>query len=401
MTGGCQTDTPAATPRGFNVVEFTDRLDRARQLMVTQGVDALLLTTEADVRYFSGFLTPFWQSPTRPWFLLVTLAANPIAVIPAIGESCMRRTWLTDIRTWPSPQPADEGLSLLSATIHEQLGARAVIGIAMGPGSWLRMPLNDFQRLRAALPAVRWQDATPLLQRLRWRKSAAEVDRIRQACTVAGTAFAELPERIRPGMTDRDVFRIFRISCLQAGADEVPYLVGAAAAGGYEDIISPPAGRSLQSGDLLMLDTGCVYDGYFCDFDRNLAIGEASPAARQAYRVAWDATEAALAAARPGLRCDELFAVMHDVMAPYAVSGGSSVGRLGHGLGMELTEPPSLMPGDHTVLEEQMVMTLEAGFTYAAGQAMVHEEDVLITGSGCELLTVRAAAELPVVPWGA
>ena len=68
--------------RGFTQIEFETRTERAQNMMRTLEVDAILLTTEAHVRYFSGFLTQFWQSPTRPWFLLLPLSGKPIAVIP-------------------------------------------------------------------------------------------------------------------------------------------------------------------------------------------------------------------------------------------------------------------------------------------------------------------------------
>ena len=115
--------------RGFPVSEFEARVARAQALMAAEGLGLLLLTTEPEVRYFSGFLTQFWQSPTRPWFLLVPRAGKPVAVIPGIGAAAMERTWIEDIRTWPSPCPEDEGLSLLVDTIRELGGDRPVIGV--------------------------------------------------------------------------------------------------------------------------------------------------------------------------------------------------------------------------------------------------------------------------------
>ena len=390
--------------RGFPVAEFEHRLARAQRAMAADDIDLLLLTREADVRWFSGFLTRFWQSPTRPWFLLVPASGAPVAVIPGIGEACMARTWVRDIRTWSSPAPSDDGVSLLVATIVELVGkgaetggaGRVRIGLPKGAGTHLRMPLADFERVAAALPGCRWHDATRTVDALRAIKSDAEIRKIRHVCRAASRAFAAVPELVAPGMTDADAFRAFKIRCLEEGVDDVDYLVGAAGPGGYGDIISPPSGRALRRGDVLILDTGCTFDGHFCDFDRNWAIGEADAAARAAYRVAWEATEAGLAAARPGARCHELFAAMDRVMAPHAVGAGG-VGRSGHGLGTELTEPPSLMPGDDTELLPGMVITLEPGFAFAPGKMMVHEENVVITGNGCELLSVRAPAELPVI----
>jgi Xaa-Pro aminopeptidase len=77
---------------------------------------------------------------------------------------------------------------------------------------------------------------------------------------------------------------------------------------------------------------------------------------------------------------------------------GNDVGRLGHGLGMQLTEPPSNMPDDHTVLTANMVLTLEPGMTFAADRVMVHEENIVITETGAKLLSRRAPASLPVIP---
>lgn len=105
--------------RGFLITEFAQRLGRAQRGMARAGLDALLLTTEPEVRWFTGFLTEFWQSPTRPWFLVVPRDGEPIAVIPGIGEPLMARTWIDDIRTWPSPRPGDEGVSSLAGALRD------------------------------------------------------------------------------------------------------------------------------------------------------------------------------------------------------------------------------------------------------------------------------------------
>ncbi len=88
----------AAPPRGFTTAEFERRAKGAQALMSEAGLDVLLLTTEFDVQYFTGFFTPFWQSPTRPWFVLLPAVGSPIAVIPSIGFATMGVTWGRDIR---------------------------------------------------------------------------------------------------------------------------------------------------------------------------------------------------------------------------------------------------------------------------------------------------------------
>lgn len=383
--------------RGFEECEFRDRMKRAQVKMSAAGIDCLLLLSEPDVRYFSGFQTQFWQSPTRPWFLLVPQSGEPVAVIPSIGAQCMGRTWIKDIRTWSAPHPTDDGVSLLVETISQIVGKAATIGVLMGLETKLAMPLADFERLKFNFPNAKFEDATNLVQGLRSIKSEAEIEKIKHAATIASAAFDLVPNFIKTGMSEIETFRAFKITCLALGGDDPAYLVGGAGQGGYGDIISPPSTRTLEEGDILILDVGCIWDGYFCDFDRNFSIGSPLANVAKAHQITWDATQAGLEFAKPGVTCAELFNHMNDFMAPNAIASDGDVGRLGHGLGMQLTEFPSLTSWDNTMLEEGMVLTLEPGYAFANGKMMVHEENIVIRKHGAELLTKRAPREIPQI----
>ena len=384
--------TPDKATRGFPDSEFTARTRGAQARMAARGLDGLLLMTAPEVQYFTGFQTLFWQSPTRPWFVFIPASGKPIAIIPEIGANLMRRTWVADIRTWPAPRPSDDGISLLT----EVLSACAKVGIMKGHETQLRMPLGDWERLRQALPAVGFTDATDLVQALRMVKSEAEIEKLGAICAIGSATFAQVPQFAHEGAPLDEVFRAFRREALTQGADDAPYVVGASAQGGYRDVISPPNGTPLAVGDILMLDTGLVQDGYYCDFDRNWAVGHATDPAQRAYDVLWRATEAGIVAARPGNSARDLFVAMSKVIAEMDDSGGD-IGRLGHGLGLQLTEQPSLAAFDTTELKENMVITLEPSLSYGAGLMMVHEENIVVTGQGGRLLSTRAAPELPVI----
>ena len=375
-------------PQGFETTEFKARLTRAQSRMNAVDLDAILLTTEPDIRYFTGYLTRFWESPCRPWFLILPRSGDPIAVIPSIGAALMARTWITDIRTWRAPDLEDDGISLLAETLRD-LGPR--IGTPSGLQSHLRMPLGDFARLNAALPQPIGADAD-ILRSLRLVKSEAEIEKIKTACQIATRAFDRVPEIARISQPLAPVFRDFQRLCLDEGADWVPYLAGAAAPGGYGDVISPADDRPLEAGDVLMLDTGLVHDGYFCDFDRNFSVGSPSPDVAAGHSRLIEATYAAFEAARPGATAAELFHVMDKIVTGGA--GGSEAGRYGHGLGMNLTEWPSLIPTDHTPLVEGMVLTLEPGIELAPGRALVHEENIVIRENGAEWLSQPYGAEM-------
>ncbi len=385
-----------APKKGFDEAEFAARTARAQALMAAENLAGMLLTTEAEIRYFTGFHTLFWQSPTRPWFLFVPAQGKPIAVIPEIGAALMRQTWIDDIRTWPAPRPSDDGLTLLTELLAPLAQTKQRVGLMKGHETLLRMPLGDFEWLKSRLQGLKFTDATGIIRALRMVKSSAEIEKLAHVCAIGSRTFAQMPELACAQTPFDEVFRAFRREALLQGADDVPYLVGGADQGGYYDVISPPSDRPLQNGDIVMLDTGVSWDGYFCDFDRNFAIGRADETSRRAYDVLWRSTQAGLEAARPGLKCCELFAIMKSVIAEMDTASGD-VGRMGHGLGMQLTEWPSLAAFDETEIAEDMVLTLEPSLSYGDGCIMVHEENIVIRSNGAELLSLRAAPELPII----
>ena len=239
-------------------------------------------------------------------------------------------------------------------------------------------------------------DATDIVRSQRMVKSEAEINKIARICSIASDSFEAFPGFAQIGETERQAFARMRIDLLKRGADDVSYLVGGSGQGGYPGVIEPPTDRILGSGDIMMLDTGAVFDGYFCDFDRNFAFGRSTDEMRRAYDVVYAATEAGIAAASPGATCSDLYRAMAEVMSANGASEGD-VGRLGHGLGMQLTEWPSLTPIDMTVLETGMVIAIEPGMSFGDGKTMVHEENIVVREYGAELLTRRAPAELPVI----
>ena len=383
-------------PRGFPDSEFEQRTAKAQRQMAEQKLDALLLTTEANVRYFTGFLTQFWESPTRPWFLVVPSEGKPITVIPEIGAAGMHATWVEDIRTWSSPCPEDDGISLLAGTLSKVATRHGRVGVMLGPESHLRMPATNFRQLCEVIRPSEVVDAALLMHRLRFVKSAAEIEKIHYICDLTSDAFEALPDSLMLGESERQNTMRLRMDLLNRGADHSPYLIAGSGPGGYDNIIMGPTDRLLTDGDVLIIDTGTTFDGYFCDFDRNFAFGSLADETRRAYEVVYHATDAGFQAARPGTTMAEVWAAMWAVLEKGGALG-NEVGRMGHGLGMQLTEWPSVMSSDHTVLEPDSVITLEPGMTFAPGKQMVHEENIVITEDGARMLSRRAPAEMPVI----
>lgn len=376
--------------RGFNIAQFENRTLKAQELMQKHELDALLLTTETNVRYFTGFLTRFWESPTRPWYLIIPRKGKPIAVIPSIGEALMSKTWIEDIRTWPSPNLKDDGISLLSDTLDE-IAQNKNIGIPSGTETCVRMPQTDLKKLSQN---VKLTSDFDIVQKLRMTKSNEEIDKIEKACRIAEKAFRRVPEIAFENVNLDEVFRKFQILCLEAGADWVPYLAGGADTEGYDDVISPAKVAPLKKQDILMLDTGLVWDGYFCDYDRNWSVGTPSKTVSGAYSQLLEASDAAFELAKPGATASDLFHAMNSILT--LNSSSTDAGRLGHGVGMSLTEWPSIIPDDHTVLEKGMVLSLEPGIAIK-NKIIVHEENIEITETGARYLSPKANKDLPVI----
>ncbi len=389
-----QAESATKVARGFEQVEYEIRTAQLQAELHEHKIDGVLLTTECDIRYYSGFYTPMWYSPTRPWFLLIPASGKPIAVVPEIGASIMQATWLDDIKTWPAPMPSDDGVSLLASTIASLSSQYGRLGMCLGAESYVRMPQNNFQTLRDTI-GKQCVDISSMMKGLRMVKSSAEVAKIKHACRIANQAFANLPSYATTGMTEYAICKQFQIDMLRLGMDECPYVVSDSGPDGYECIVALPKERVIEDGDVFIIDTGSKWDGYYCDFDRNWAFSHASDATKRAYALTYQATSQGFQAAQVGATMSDIYHAMWSVLSDVAL--GNDVGRMGHGLGMELTEKPSITPTDHSPLKAGMVITLEPGMVYAPNRSMVHEENIVITDSGPQWLTQRAPAELEII----
>ncbi len=385
-----------APKRGFIQKEYENRLSKIQKLMFKEKMDAILLTTQVDIEYYTGFKTQFFVSPTRPWFVLIPLDGKPKAIIPVIGKSGMKETWIDDIQTWVSPNPDDEGVSLLISSINNLRKRFNSLGIPQGHESNLRMPISDYNKLISSLNDLQIKDATKILRYVRYIKSPAEIEKISYICQIASQGFEDLPKLLKVGESESENCQRFKKHLLDLGVDDFPYLISGSGQGGYGSIIMGPTERILDDGDIFIIDTGCVYDSYFCDFDRNYAFSYASEESKRAYEVVYKATDAGFEASKVGNTTSDVFNAMNKVLQNGGALG-NSVGRLGHGLGMQLTEWPSNTINDNTILEEGVIITLEPGMEYLPNKEMVHEENILITNSGPVWLSKRAPKELPII----
>ena len=381
--------------RGFAKEEFEQRLIRAQKIMKSYKLDGLLLTSPQNIRYFTGYDSQFWESPTRPWFVVVPSSGKPIGIVPEIGESEFKKTWLDDIKSWPSPRPDDEGISLVKSTLDDLQKIYGQIGAEFGKEMAIRMPVRDLLKLKEIIK-TNIVDGSDAIWDMRMIKTNNEIERIKFICSIASDAYNSLPAKLAIGDTERTAVNKLKIDILNKGADNVPFMPGISGPGGVSQIVCGPSDRILENGDILFIDTGSTFDGYFCDFDRNFAFGSVSSDVERVNEVLWQATEAGIKAAVPGATTLDVFNTMNKIIEDGGAIG-NNVGRLGHGLGLQLTEPPSHRPEEKTIIKENMVLTIEPGMEYEKDKMLVHEENIVIHKDSAELITKRAPREIPII----
>jgi Xaa-Pro aminopeptidase len=321
-------------------------------------------------------------------------------------------TWVADVRSWVSPNPADDGLTLVVDAVRAAAGSDAAVGMEIGPQSRLGMPAIDFLTLRERLLPRRLVDADALLREIRKVKSPFEVAAIRSAAAATSRAFMRLGDQIgrvaRGERDERALVQEFRALLFAEGVEDAPYLVAESGFGGYPSLQMGPSGRRLNKGSIFSIDTGCRVRGYFCDFNRNYAWGHVPAPSDYAHDLLWRATQAGIDAAVPGATAGDVWRATAKVLdGGLEVIGGRRPrsGRMGHGIGLRLTEPPSVHPDDTTVLVPGMVITVEPSAEFDLGtpegtrrHMLIHEENLVITENGPELLSMRAPREMVTVP---
>jgi Xaa-Pro aminopeptidase len=357
-----------------------DRLDRARTAAAAAGLDALLITPGADLRYLTGYealplerLTCLVLPARGPAALVVPKLEMPRAVASPAGALGI------EVVAWDE---TDDPFALCARLLDESLGS-APAGVGVADRMWAVHAL----RLRAALPGADQSAAGPVLRELRMRKSAAEVEALR----VAGAAIDRVHERIgewlRPGRTEREVGGDIAAAIVAEGHTTVNFVIvgsGPNGASPHHDV----GDRVIERGDAVVVDIGgTTADGYCSDETRTYVVGGAPEGFADYYDVLLQAQLAACDAVRPGVTCAAVDAAAREVIAD-AGYGEFFIHRTGHGIGLEEHEEPYIVAGNSEPLEPGMAFSIEPGI-YLPGRHGARIEDIVVcTEQGGERLNL-------------
>ena len=245
---------------------------------------------------------------------------------------------------------------------------------------------RDFQRLLEQGARYQWRPVVDLVEGLREQKDADEVALIGRAAAVAGEALARTLEQVRRGMTELAVAGILEHALREAGSEDFPF--PSIVASGPRSALphARSSTRTLERGDLLLLDFGAVVGGYCSDVTRTVVVGHATAEQREVHEVVRAANERAARAVRPGMTGRDADGVAREYIAQCGF--GELFGHsLGHGIGLEVHEAPRLARTAEGALPEGAVVTIEPG-VYRPGWGGVRiEDDVHLTHDGPRILT--------------
>ena len=263
------------------------------------------------------------------------------------------------------------------AAISRALPAGAV---AVGDRMWAAHLLA----LQGLEPSRRWSSSVPVVAPLRMKKDADELAALRRAAYGADAAIAELLEGTVAGRTEREVAAELAALLRSNGHETAEFTI----VGSGPNSASPhhePTDRTIETGDVLVLDFGGRVDGYHSDITRTVSVGEPSAEVVAVYEVVAAAHTAARAAIGPGVAIEEIARAARAVIT-HAGYGERFLHRTGHGIGLEVHEPPYAVAGDRTTLAAGMTFSVEPG-VYLDGRFGVRIEDIVaVTDDGIEVL---------------
>ncbi|MCC6805013.1 MAG: aminopeptidase P family protein [Anaerolineae bacterium] len=381
----------------FPTEEYLARVEKARTLMEERGIDALLLTAKENVIYFTGIRTIGWNSKHRPMGVIIPRSSDKpvVTILPeTLLDVSYHSSWIDDTRPWGGWRVAGADPDPLTGfqKACESLGvARGTIGLELGYGQRIGMSQDDFKTLTDKLAGATFVDAGTLLWDLRIIKSAREIEMLRKACDATDKAFAKGFSAIRPGMTERELGGIIMAE-LAAQTDELPgFIMIRSGKMKYGMVNVAPFEKPLEPGDLVVVDVGANYNYYWSDFMRMASIGEPSAEQKRFFAAEIDSQQAGVDAIKPGIPLHDIFDACYDKLMDHNMKEHvPGLERVGHGVGLDVHEPPSIGRGIEVIAQPGMVLTVEPIFwdrpDHVVGNFAL-EDMIVVTETGQELLS--------------
>lgn len=344
------------------------RVDAVRLSMAEAGIPVLLVTGEQNRRYLSGF-------------------TGSTGVLLITAE---RADFLTDFRYLEQVRAESPDFNLVRVE-HTWLDTlrelAAEVGIHELGFESDHMTYRQYQAMDEKLAGFTLTPTRGLVERLREVKEKEEIAAIRRAVDIVDEVFASIVRDIGRGWRETEVASEMEYRFRRAGAEGTSFTTIVASGARAALPHGVASEKVLEPGDLVVVDCGCIYQGYCSDFTRTLHVGpEPADWQEEIYRIVLEAQRKGIAAVRAGVSCREIDAAAREVITAYGYGEYFGHGT-GHGVGLEIHEEPRLSPFEERPLAVGNVVTVEPGI-YLPGKGGVRIEDMLVVRkNGAEVLT--------------
>jgi Xaa-Pro aminopeptidase len=373
----------ARNTRAVEPSELQRRLDAVQTGLMDRGWSCAVLTAGSNFLYLAGLrFDAVWSSAARSLVCVVPVAGPLHLLLPGFLAADAREEnpgAVVDVYD-PPRQPVEEPLLRLLGTMPP-----GPIGWESGGESRMGLSFDTATAVRAATRNRGAENVSDLMWETRMRKSPAEVSALAAAARAGAAAFEAVFADGVTGRTERELARALAQGALQGGADRAEWVACTSGAGSYHRFVSAPRDRTVEAGDLFWADIGLTSRGYWTDFCRAAVAGPVSSERAHLQEAVIEATAAGVEQCRPSTPVSEVAATIRRRAGQLGIDL-LGYGRLGHGIGLSSTEPPSVAEWDPTTLAAGMVVTIEPAVSNASGLYCA-EQVVLVTEGDPEILT--------------
>ena len=357
-----------------------NRLNQLTQQILDNGLDGVILMPGPNMVYFSGIHAHLSE---RPILLFILADDEPAIIIPHLEAMKAEAAGIPPeyIFAWRD----EEGFrgAFQQACAHLEL-ADCLLGVEA-----YHMRVLESETLHRYAPGLQTSHADDIIAQIRMIKDEAEVAAMEKAVAVAETAMATLLPQIKVGQTEKQIAAMLTRLLLERGGDSIAFGPIVSAGPNSASPHATPTERPLQNGDLLLLDWGVYVDDYPSDITRTFAVGSVDKELAHIHQVVQAANEAGKAAARPGATGQDVDRAARGIIEQ-AGYGDYFIHRTGHGLGLEVHEPPNMVEGNSDPLVIGNAFTVEPGIYLPQRGGVRIEDNLLITANGHRSLTSMA-----------
>lgn len=367
--------------------EIDRRLNNCRAKMKEAGLSGMVLTDENNITYFTGFRTHApWTTYTRTAWYFLPVDEKPVLMLQNMMTPDARlKTHSCDVVNYPGLYGTD--LDQVKKIMESRGLAEGKIAWELGYEQRLGIPFSEFDNLRKSMGKCQFVDGADILWSLRLVKSDLEIKCISEACKATSYALDKVFETMHEGMKESEISRNLFSYMMEAGAEKPGFCLLATEKGNYDRISNTGSDRRILKGDLVWVDCGAIYKGYWADFGRAGIVGPVDQERKDYQDCVHEVTMKAVKSVKPGITAADVAETCIDALVEYGFDPSSfDCGRLGHGMGIMSTEPPSITRQDKTILQEGMVINIEPGFVKENGVYNI-EEDIVVTKDGSDILS--------------